>query len=347
MKKLKHFGIMVNVPIILVFFVFADIISAQQNNLSEDYNACLPEIREYNRSLKTLPNISLTPDIVKVVRKMMEKQVKTVLQPYQKEIDGPNGTIGLRIFKPDKVNAVYMYIHGGGNLWGTAASDDSLNDNNARACKMAVISVEYHLAPEYPFPAQVEDCFSVARWLINNAASEFGTDKIFIGGGSAGAHLSALTAIYVRDSLKAIDKVLGVNLQYGIYDLGLTPSHRSATNTTPGLNKHILNEIMKMVFGKFSMEQLQSARFSPLYADLKNLPPAFFTIGTEDALLDDTYFMEARWRSAGNKTYLAVYPECVHGFNTVPLKISKIANTKINGWMKQLISGKKAKRNKL
>ena len=99
MKKLKHFGIMVNVPIILVFFVFADIISAQQNNLSEDYNACLPEVREYNRSLKTLPNISLTPDIVKVVRKMMEKQVKTVLQPYRKEIDGPNGTIGLRIFK--------------------------------------------------------------------------------------------------------------------------------------------------------------------------------------------------------------------------------------------------------
>jgi acetyl esterase len=330
--------------VFILCLTFSAALTGQQNNFSEDYSSYLPEIREYNKNLKQLPDFALTPEVIKFVRKMMDKPVKTVLQPYQKEIDGPCGKIGLRIFKPEKISAVYLWIHGGGHLWGTAASDDSLNDITARACNVAVVSIEYHLAPEYPFPAQPEDCYAAARWLVNNSSSEFGTEKILIGGGSAGAHLSALTALYVRDSLKAINRVLGVNLQYGLYDLGLTPSHRSATNATLGLNKHLLNEIMRVVFGKFTPEQLQSPGFSPLYADLKNMPPAFFTIGSADALTDDTYFMESRWRSAGNRTYLAVYPECVHGFNIVHMKISTLANDKINEWMQQLITGKPAKK---
>ena len=65
-------------------------------------------------------------------------------------------------------------------------------------------------------------------------------------------------------------------------------------------------------------EQLRDPQYSPLYVGLKNLPPALFTIGTEDPLIDDTYFMEARWRLAGNKIFLAVYPESSHGFNFFP-----------------------------
>jgi acetyl esterase/lipase len=319
-------------------------LKAQLNNSSEDYSALMPEIQAYNKSLKPMPDFPLTPEVVKIVRKILDKPVKTVLQPYQKEIDGQNGKIGLRIFKPEKIDAVYLWIHGGGHLWGSAASDDSLNDITARTCNVAVVSVEYKLAPENPWPAQPTDCYAAAKWLLNNSQADFGTGKILIGGGSAGAHLSALTAIYIRDSLKAIDRVMGVNLQYGLYDLGLTPSHRAATSATLGLNKHILDEIMRVVFGKFTVQQLQSPGISPLFADLRNLPPAFFTIGSADALADDTYFMEARWRSAGNKTYLAIYPDCIHGFNTVHMKISTIANDKMNAWMKQLITGKPAKR---
>ena len=140
--------------------------------------------------------------------------------------------MSLMIFKPDTIRAVVLDIHGGAWSIGSASNDAVFNDEMARTCKVAVVSVEYRLAPEYPFPACIEDCRAAARWLVNNTQKEFGTDKIFLFGESAGAHLAAVTAIYIRDSLNAIDKVRGVNLFYGCYDLGRTPSSRQVSDTT-------------------------------------------------------------------------------------------------------------------
>src|SRR4029077_20819162 len=167
---------------------------------------------------------------------------------------------------------------------------------------------------------------------VSNAKKEFGTDKIFLSGGSAGGHLAAVTTLYIRDSLKAIDKVKGVNLVYGLYDLGRTPSHRHASDST-FLTKKDMEEIMQLVFGGLSMEQRQDPKYSPLYADLHGFPPALFTVGAADPLADDTYFMEARWRMSGNKTYLAVYPESPHGVDILTTKMAKIARTKIYDWV--------------
>lgn len=324
----------------LIFFVSKHGL-AQQNNLSEDYSTYLPEIRSYYKSQPPFPKTTITSEIVKVIRMQMDKPQKTVLIPSQQTIDGVYGKIGLRIFKPEKIEAVYLDIHGGGHLWGSALSDDSLNDLLARFCNVAVLSVDYHLAPEYSFPAQIVDCNTTIKWLLQNAKANFGTDKILIGGGSAGAQLAATTMLYVRDSLQPANKVIGIGLHNGLFDLGETPSHRYATDSNPGLNKAALNEIMHFVFGNFTMEQKQSPQFSPLYANLNNLPPAFFLCGTADAFVDDTNFMESRWRSAGNKTYLALFPECAHGFYAAPLQISKVANDLYFDWIKKRIAQSK------
>ncbi len=262
-----------------------------------------------------------------------DSSIKPQLQPSVKYIQGPGGNLALRIFKPDTIRAVVMDIHGGGWSAGIAASDDILNDEMARTCKVAVVSVDYRLAPEDSFPACINDCKAAAKWLVNNAMKEFGTDKLFISGASAGGHLSAVTTLYIRDSLHAIDKVRGVNLIFGLFDLSRTPSCRMATDTTPILSKKVLNDIYELVFHGWTEEQLQNPQYSPLYADLKNLPPALFTIGTADPIIDDTYFMEARWRLAGNKTFLAVYPESPHGFNFFPLKMGMAANEKMFQWI--------------
>src|SRR6266542_3428808 len=171
------------------------------------------------------------------------------------------------------------------------------------------------------------------KWLVNNARKEFGTEKLFLSGASAGGHLAAVTTLYIRDSLHAIDKVRGVNLMYGCFDLSRTPSNRMAPDSTLMINKKILDYVWDLVFHGWSKEQLQNPHYSPLYADLKNLPPALFTIGTEDPFIDDTYFMEARWRLAGNKTFLAGYPESPHAFNRFPTKMAMVANLKINQWI--------------
>lgn len=312
---------------------------AQQSNLNEDYSKYLPEVRNLNKILAHLPPSEsiLTKEGLEKARNGMKGYINTntIIKPTVKNIPGPAGDIPLTIFKPDTIRAVVLDIHGGGWIQGSPDNDAQFNDELARTCKVAIVSVDYRLAPENPFPACINDCEAAAKWLLNNCKAVFGTDKIFISGGSAGGHLAAVTTLYFRDSLHAIDKVKGVNLIYGVYDLGCTPSHRLATDST-FLTKKGMEEMMQLVFGSWSMEQKQDPRYSPLYADLHGLPPALFTVGAADPLADDTYFMETRWRMAGNKTYLAVYPESGHGVDILPTKMGKLAQAKMYQWVNDL-----------
>lgn len=327
------------ISILIMLLVFAGNVFAQQTNANEDYSALLPQVRAFNQEIAHSPHSGaslLTKEGLAEARNQMAAinvAEKSHLQPSVKYIAGPGGKLALRIFRPDTIHAVVLQIHGGGWSLGTAASDDIFNDRLARNCKVAVVSPDYRLAPENPFPDCIEDCKAAAKWLVDYARKEFGTDKIFISGASAGGHLSAVTAIYIRDSLHAIDKVKGINLMYGCFDLTRTPSCRMAPDNTLIIDKKYLDETFQLVFPGWSSARLQNPQYSPLYADLKNLPPALFTIGTADPLIDDSYFMEARWRLAGNKTYLATYPESPHAFNFFPTKMAEVANKKIYDWI--------------
>jgi acetyl esterase len=326
--------------ILIPLLIFTRYAFAQQTNANEDYSSYLEEVRAFNQQLAQLAHMPqgasmLTKKGLAAARNSMvpDSSMKPQLRPSVKYIRGPAGNLALRIFKPDTIRAVVLEIHGGGWALGTAAGDDIQNDNMARTCNVAVVSLDYRLAPENAFPACINDCKAAAKWLVNNAMKEFGTDKLFISGWSAGGHLSAVTALYIRDSLHAIDKVRGVNLIYGCFDLSRTPSSRMVTDSTLLVTKKNINDSWELAFHRWSKEQLRNPHYSPLYADLKNLPPALFTIGTADPLIDDTYFMEARWRLAGNKTYLATYPESPHGFNLLPSQMARAANEKMFQWI--------------
>ena len=305
--------------IFLSLFLLTNSVFAQQTNSNEDYSAYLPEVRAFNQQLA---HSQIPPP---------DSAVKTIIKPSIKYIRRPGGNLAIRIFRPDMIRAIVLDIHGGGWCGGMAAFDDSLNDEMARECKVAVVSVDYRLAP--PLSACINDCNTAAKWLIINALKEFGTDKLFISGGSAGGHLAAVTTLYIRDSLHAIDKVIGVNLLYGCFDVSRTPSNRMATDSTLFISKSVLDYVSDLVFHGWDVNQLKNSKYSPLYANLHSLPPALFTVGTYDPFIDDSYFMEARWRLAGNKTFLAVYPECSHAFNTFPTKIEKVANERLYKWI--------------
>lgn len=325
-----------------VFHLFSSAMAfSQESNGKEDYSQYLPEVRAVNQMLSKMnasPPSILTKEGLESSRKQgKEREPKNiVLKPAEKFIKGPGGNIRMVIFKSATVRAVVLNIHGGGWMSGRPENDAQINDEMARTCNVAVVSPDYRLAPESPFLACIEDCKAAARWLVANAKTEFGTDKIFISGGSAGGHLSAVTTLYIRDSLKAIDKVKGVNLIYGVYDLNRTPSVRQVTDTSM-LPKKIMDETFELIFKGWNVEQRQNPAYSPLYADLHGLPPALFTVGLTDPLVDDTFFMEARWRNAGNRTYLAAYPESPHAFNYFGTKLAKAANQRMYDWINSLL----------
>jgi acetyl esterase/lipase len=234
------------------------------------------------------------------------------------EIDGPAGKLKLRAVAPAKSRGVYLHIHGGGHVLGAADQQDRLLEIIADTTNLTALSVEYRLAPENPYPAGPDDCEAAALW-VSDHLSDFGGPKLAIGGESAGAHLAAMTLLRLRDK-HGRTPFNAANLVFGVFDLGLTPSARTFGDS----ERLILRTIDILKFGEaflpgLTPEQKRAPELSPLYADLTGLCPALFTIGTRDALLDDSLFMHARWIASGNRGELEIYPGACHGFLAFPI----------------------------
>ena len=259
---------------------------------------------------------------------------QSVLPVGQISIPGPAGLIPARVIRPDEVRAVHLDIHGGAWMIGSARMDDVENDELARACGVATVSIDYRMAPEHDIADSMDDCEAAALWLIEHARADFGTDRLLIGGGSAGAHLAAVTLLRLRDRHQAAGRFLGANLLYGCYDLSGTPSARLRRDRSWVLRPEMVDAVQEYVMRRKEPEALRDPSLSPLYADLTGLVPALFTVGTLDPLLDDSLFMAARWQIAGNPAELAVYPESEHGFTGFPTGMARAARTRQHDWIR-------------
>jgi acetyl esterase/lipase len=251
-------------------------------------------------------------------------------------ITGRDGNkIPLRVIAPDVVRGVYLHIHGGGWVLGASDLQDPMLEHIADNIGLAVVSVDYRLAPEHPYPAGPDDCEFAAAWLIDNAKAEFGSDVMTIGGESAGGHLAAVTILRMRDRHGYIG-FRGANFVYGVFDLSMTPSQMAFGN-----RRLVLRTIdMQQFYNAFlpTITERRDPDLSPLYADLKGLCPALFSVGTADALLDDTLFMHARWMAAENSAELAVYPGGAHGFTLFPNRLSDESCARSEAFLRKVIS---------
>jgi len=238
-------------------------------------------------------------------------------------IPGPGGPLKLRTMLPPTVNGVYLHIHGGGWTLGAPHHSDVVLEELARMAGLGIVSVDYRLAPEDPYPAGPDDCEAAALWLVEHARAEFGSTRLSIGGESAGAHLSAVTLIRLRDKHQ-LRPFARANLVFGAYDLAGTPSAEAGTDTL------VLNRQSTQWFTSqfVTADQRHDPDVSPLRADLRGLPPALFSVGTLDPLLDDSLFMHARWAAAGNTAELAVYPGGVHGFTSYDFGLARQARAR-------------------
>jgi acetyl esterase/lipase len=251
--------------------------------------------------------------------------VVTVEEARVRRIPGPAGEIGIRVIAPETPRGVYLHFHGGGWALGAAHHTDVANKRIAEQAGLAVVSVDYRLAPEDPYPAGPDDCEAAALWLAEHAMREFGTQQLLIGGESAGAHLSVVTLLRLRDR-HGLAPFSAANLLFGAYDLSLTPSARAWGER----NLILSTPIIEWCVDHFAPEPLRRhPDVSPLYADLAGLPPALITVGTEDPLLDDSLFLHARWIAAGSEAQLAVWPGGIHGFHNFPIPIAERSTAQI------------------
>jgi acetyl esterase/lipase len=250
------------------------------------------------------------------------------------EISGPTGRVPLLIFCPEDARGVFLYLHGGGWSFGSHIAHAGRWAKMAERIRAAIVSVGYRLAPESPYPAAPNDCETAALWLLENSRKRFGSQKLAIGGFSAGAHLAVVTLVRLRDKHQ-ISSFRSAILTSGQYDLRMTPSARAW-----GKRKLVLTSaLMKMAVDNFANGQdLSDPDVSPIFASLENLPPALFQVGTSDPFMDDTLFMAARWKAAGNETQLSVCAEGSHFYEQSPTPDGEKARIESESFLSSTLS---------
>jgi acetyl esterase/lipase len=287
---------------------------------------------EIERVLAEQPSVhTLPPDVSRQAR----REGRSVFPapeflPRARDIRVPTRAAGIRarVIPPEgETTGVYLHIHGGGWVLGCCDEQDDRLAALADATGLCAVSVDYRLAPEYPYPAGPDDCEDAAVWLLERGLAELAApNRIAIGGESAGAHLAVTTLLRLRDRHGIAGAFSAANLIYGPYDLSMTPSQRNWGDRYLVLSTPIMHWFGRAFAGDRTTDELRDPDISPLYAELHDLPPALFSVGDQDPLLDDSLFMAARWRAAGNDAELQVWPESIHGFNAYPLALARIAN---------------------
>lgn len=302
------------------------------------------EITELNarivRQLDGAPGVGEVP--VEAVRQAREEG-RSVFGPLRRSprateerIRTGEGSLPVRIFQPEtEVRGVYLHCHGGGWALGAPHHQDPRLERLADATGQVVVSVGYRLSPEDPYPAGPDDCEAVGLAVVESAATRFGTDALTIGGESAGAHLALVTALRLRDR-HGFTGFRAANLLYGIFDLRMTPSARRYGRGPQVLTTDSVRWFIEQFAGPADRDDPD---LSPLFADLTDMPPAIFTIGTHDPLLDDTLFMHQKWQAAGLEAVIQIFPDAPHAFDAFDVGVATVAHAAINAFLGDHLPG--------
>jgi acetyl esterase/lipase len=293
--------------------------------------------RQTNALLAGFPHPDVrTPEGLATLRTLTANNDQgTVLTPGSRTIETSAGSIRLRTFASQApVRGVMLRIHGGGWAAGAPEDDDTVNDRYARACGLVIVSPDYRLTPDVTAADQITECVAVAEWLAENAAAEFDSDALLIGGISAGAHLAAATLIHLRaDSPDTFKRFVAAVLDSGPYDFGRTPSAYLANDETLMVTGTWLEGFIDLALPGRTIDQLRAPDVSPLLNDLTGMPPALFTVGNLDPLRDESILMAARWQLDGSKADLDVWPEGPHAFANIATPLGELAADRATSWI--------------
>ncbi|WP_066273418.1 alpha/beta hydrolase [Hydrogenophaga palleronii] len=250
----------------------------------------------------------------------------TVGSTHDMKLELPGRTLSLRHYRPERVPQeqqlpALVFFHGGGWVLGDLDTHDVLCRQLVRGAGCSVLSVDYRLAPEHPFPAAVNDACEATAHLRANARA-WGVDPacIVLGGDSAGAALATVAALSIchaaSDRKLDAPALAGQLLMYPCVDLTL--SSRSQSIQWPGLS--VTHDTLKWFRGHYlsAAEQQADWRASPLLSpDLQRLPPTCIVTAGLDPLVDDGFAYARQLGEAGVNVAHRHFPGQIHGFLTM------------------------------
>src|SRR5579871_658579 len=245
----------------------------------------------------------------------MGGSVKEVARVEDRHIPGPAGDVAVRVYTPAGGAAprpALVYYHGGGWVIGGIASHDGVCRALANAVPALVVSVDYRLAPEHPFPAAAEDAHAAARWVAEHAA-EIGADprRVAVGGDSSGGNLAAATALMARDRG-------GPGLAFQLLVYPMTDTAMDTASYRENADGYFLTRADMIWFFDHYLPRAADRTHpyaAPLRAsDLRGLPPAAVVTAEFDPLRDEGEAYAAKLRAAGVPAKHTRYAGMIHGF---------------------------------
>ncbi len=217
---------------------------------------------------------------------------------------------------------IILYLHGGGWIMGSPLASRRLNSAIAETTKISILSIDYRLAPEYPFPVPLEDCVDAYKWLLSNG---FKNDHIIIAGDSAGGNLTLTTLLKIRD--------LGIDLPAGA--ICLSPA-TDLTLADDSFFKNAETDILAdmgifwWIVAYLSGENPRNPYISPLFADLKGLPPILLQASSCEMLCSDATRFVEKAKKAGTNAILQSWDDMSHVFQGLIYELIPEAKDAIN-----------------
>lgn len=270
------------------------------------------------RAARFLPRTIITAGTLPALR-VLTKLTGITRRP-DAQVVSVDANVSVHVFRPASARPrtpALLWIHGGGMVLGDAAQDSAFCRLIADQLNIVVVSVEYRLAPEHPFPAPLEDCYTALQWLAGQP--DIDPARIAIGGASAGGGLAAALALLAKERGE-IRPVLQL-LSYPMLDDRTTTridiDPRRLRLWSPASNRFGWRSYLGPATADGNVPPLAApAR----YDDLSGLPPAWIGVGTNDLFHDEDVTYARRLQQAGVASTLHVVPGAYHNFDAIEAK---------------------------
>jgi len=277
-------------------------------------------------SLDLFQDLDLRPEFLQAIREgSVQMRPLTIvdesLSLTDETIVGPEGhPLPLRIYRPKSTSEtlpVLLWIHGGGYILGTKEDNDELCMNFVKEAGCVVVSVDYRLAPEHPFPAPLEDCYAALKWIADQSDSlNIDGNRIGVAGASAGGGLTAALTLLARDR-----KYPSICFQMPLYPMIDDRNNTPSTNEIKeGLvwNQKTNESGWRMYLGDlYGTDDIPSYAAPARETDYRNLPYTYTCVGQLDPFRSETLTYVSKLAEAGVDVEFHLYPGAYHGFEGI------------------------------